>query len=293
MDFQEALTEIEAALDQSCLGKWRRLLAEEVRPDPLCLFQAGWRIDLDAEAVQAPGVDHLVLVIDASFPSSQPRVLAPSLGSDYRWPHVEAHGLLCLRPTSVVASAADRIAIHLHDALELLNLPQDIRAAEFEREFGSYWTHQSLRSNERPCILSLVKPGGQSRQVVFFFDNRLLRILVADTKSEATAWLRNAGTHVRDRDLLPGLLVRLPRPWHPSEFPKTVGDTIRDLPEESVHATLLPNRKSLFLFEATTTTGPVFAAVLANGAKSDKLKNGYPSSTSSARWLNRRSSAWW
>lgn len=277
MASQEALTEIEAALDQSCPGKWRRLLTEDMRPGPPNLVQAGWRVDLDAEEVQALGVDHLVLVIDESFPNSQPRVLAPSLGSDYRWPHVEAHGLLCLRPTSVVASATDRFAIHLHDALELLNLPQDMRAAEFEREFGSYWTHQSLSPNERPCVLSLVKPGGQSRQVVFFFDNRLFRILVADTKAEATAWLRNAGTQVGERDLLPGLLVRLPRPWHPSEFPKTVGDTIRDLPEESVHATLLPNRKSLFLFEATTTTGPVFAAVLVSDAKSDKLKNGFRS----------------
>jgi hypothetical protein len=277
MVFQATLTEIEAALNQICPGKWRRLLTEELRSDPLYLFQAGWRIDLNAEAVQAPGVDHLVLAIDASFPSSQPRVLAPSLSSDYRWPHVEAHGLLCLRATSIVASTADRIAIHLHDALELLNLPQDKRAAEFEREFGSYWTHQSLHPNKRPCILSLVKPGGPSRQVVFFFDNRLLRILVADTKAEATAWLRNAGTQVGDRDLLPGLLVCLPRPWHPDEFPQTFGDTVRDLPEESVHATLLPNRKSLFLFEATTTTGPVFAAVLANGAKSDKLKNGFRS----------------
>jgi hypothetical protein len=82
---------------------------------------------------------------------------------------------------------------------------------------------------------------------------------------------------VGDHDLLPGLLVRLPKPWHPSEFPKTVSDTVRGLPEDAVHATLLPNRKSLFLFEAATSTGPVFGAVLASGAKSDKIKNGFRS----------------
>lgn len=272
-----ALAEVGAALDQRFPGKWRRLTAEELKPEPLNLFQAGWRVDIDAGGVRAPGVDHVVLAVDASFPNSQPRVLAPSLGSDYRWPHVEKHGLLCMKPTSVVAPIADRVAIHLHDALELLNLTEETCAAEFEREFGSYWSHQGLHPNERPCVLSMVNPGGLSRQVAFYFDNRLSRILVADTKAEAKAWLRNAGTPVGDHDLLPGLLVRLPKPWHPSEFPKTVGDAIRGLPEDAVHATLLPNRKSLFLFEATTSTGPVFAAVLASGAKSDKIKNGFRS----------------
>ena len=273
----EALSEIDAALDQWRPSRWRRLTAEEMLRAPLDLFQAGWRVDIDAGTVRPAEAGHLLVVIDAAFPNSQPRILAPEMGGDYRWPHVERNGLLCLRPTDITAPAAGRIPIHVHDALTLLNYTDDQCAAEFEREFGSYWAHHALHLNERPCVLSLVKPGGKSRQVIFYFDGRLARALVADTKPEAKTWLRNAGTPVGDHDLLPGLLVRLSKPWRPSEFPKTIGEAIQGLPDDVVRATLLPNRKSLFLFEAKTSTGTVFAAVLANGAKSDRVKNGFRS----------------
>lgn len=275
----EAITAIGAALDPWCPGRWRRLTAEEMRPAPLRLFDVGWRIDLGENAVRSPEVAHFLLVVDSAFPNSQPRVFAPGMGSDYRWPHVEEHGLLCLRPTSVAAPMGDRVHLHLDDALRLLNFSDDKCSAEFEREFGSYWSQQAIQPRQTLRVVSLVKPGGKSRQVQFFMDNKLSRLIVADTKADAKAWLCNAGTAVGDRELLPGLLVRLKKPWRPSEFPQTVGDAVRDLPDEAVRATLLPNRRSLFLFEATTPTGPVFAAVLASGSNSDKIKNGFRSWT--------------
>jgi len=273
----EAITAIEVELDQWCQGRWLRLTAEQMRQDTLKFFDTGWRIELNEGAVRSPEVTYLLLVVDAVFPNSQPRVFAPGMGSDYRWPHVEQHGLLCLRPTSVVPPIGDRVCLHLNDALELLNFSDDKCAAEFEREFGAYWSQQARQSNESPRVVSLVTPGGKSRQVTFFMDKKLSRLLVADTKANAKVWLRNAGTSVSDLDFLPGLLVRLKKPWHPSEFPKTVGDAVRHLPEEAVRATLLPYRRSLLLFEAKTVTGPVFAAVLTKGANNDKIKNGFRS----------------
>ena len=248
-----------------------------MRPVPLLRFDAGWRIDLDENAVRSPEVAHLLLVVDAAFPNSQPGVFAPGMGSGYLWPHVEKHGLLCLRPTSVAAPIGNRVHLHLDDALQLLNFSDEKCSAEFEREFGSYWSQQALQPHQTPQVVSLVKPGGKSRQVQFVMDHKLYRFVVADTKADAKAWLSNAGTAVGNRELLPGLLVRLKKPWRPSEFPKTVGDAMRDLPDEAVRATLLPNRRSLFLFEASTPTGPVFAAVLSSGASSDKIKNGFRS----------------
>lgn len=273
----EAITAIESELNQWCQGRWQRLTAEQMRLDTLRFFAAGWRIDLNEGTIRSPEVTHLLLVVDAAFPNSQPRVFAPGMGSDYRWPHVEQHGLLCLRPTSVVSPIGDRVCLHLEDTLELLNYSDDKCAVEFEREFGAYWSQQARQPNENPRVISLVKPGGKSRQVTFYMDNKLSRLLVADTKVNAKAWLRNTGTSASDHDLWPGFLVRLKKPWHPSEFPKSVGDAIRYLPEDAVRATLLPNRRSLLLFEALTPTGPVFAAVLTSGANSDKIKNGFRS----------------
>lgn len=277
MASHEVITAIEAEIQSQRAGRWRRLTTEELHQQSPHAFDSGWRVEVAEGEIRPAGVDHLLVVIDAAFPNSQPRILAPGMGSDFRWPHVEPKGLLCLRPTSVAAPAADRIRLHLGDALELLNYPEHKCSAEFEREFGAYWAQQAIRSQDSLRVVSLVKPGGKSRQVFFHLDNRLSRLVVADTKAEVKVWLNSAGSPIGDRDLLPGLLVRLKKPWAPAEFPKTVGDTVKGLPEDAVRATLLPGRRSLFLFEATTVTGPVFAAVLAAGAKSDKIKNGFRS----------------
>jgi hypothetical protein len=277
MASHDVIAAIEAELQRQRPGRWRRLIAEELNQGALRLFQSGWRVDISQNEIRPTEVDHFLVVIDAAFPNSQPRILAPGMGSDFRWPHVEPQGFLCLRPTSVAASAADRVRIHLGDALELLNYTEEKCATEFEREFGAYWSHQAIRPDESLRVVSLVKPGGKSRQVFFHLDNRLSRLVVADTKAELKAWLNGAGAPIGDHFVLPGLLVRLKKPWVPSEFPKTVGDAVQGLPEHALRATLLPSRKSLFLFEAKTATGPVFAAVLTSGARSDKIKNGFRS----------------
>lgn len=273
----EMISAIEAELQSQRPGRWRRLSAEELHQELWGHFQHGWRVEIAQGEIRAVGVGHFFIVIDAAFPNSQPRVFVPEMGSSFQWPHVEPKGLLCLRPTLVTAPAADRIRLHLSDALELLNYPDEKCAAEFEREFGSYWSQLAIGPQERPRVVSLVKPSGKSRQVAFHLDSRSSRLLVADTKAEVKAWLNGAGFAIGDHDILPGLLVRLQRPWSPTEFPKTVGDIVKGLSEDVVRATLLPRRKSLFLFEAMTATGPVFAAVLASGAKSDKIKNGFRS----------------
>jgi hypothetical protein len=273
----EVITAVEAELDQWCPGHWRRLTVEEMLSDPLPLFRNGWRIELAERAVRPPGVGHFQLVIDAVFPYSQPRVLAPDLGSNYCWPHVEPKGLLCLQPTSIVAPAGDRVRAHLDDALELLNWSDDKCVAEFEREFASYWAYQAITPGQNLRLVCLVPPGGKSRVLAFHLDVKVGQVVVADTKAEVKDWLRNFGTPTRDYNILPSFLLRLPRPWPPSHFPQTVGDIIHGIPEDALRAILLPDRKSLFIFEVETSTGTVFAAALAIGAKNSKIKNGFRS----------------
>lgn len=273
----QAISAIEAYLHEKHPGHWRRLEVAEMQQEPLRLFQSGWRVEVVQGEVRPEEVNHLLVVVDAAFPNSQPRVFAPGMGSDFRWPHVEPNGLLCLRPTSLAAPAADRVRVHLSDALELLNYSEEKCAAEFQREFGAYWSQQAIGPQGSPRVISLVKPGGKSRPVFFHLDGRSSRLLVAESKTEVKAWLSSAGTPIGNRDVLPGLLVPLKKPWSPTDFPKTVRDTVAGLHEDAVRAALSPSRTSLFLFEATTATGPVFAAVLASGLPSDKVKNGFRS----------------
>ena len=90
------------------------------------------------------------------------------MGSDYRWPHVEQLGFLCLRPTSIIAPAGDRILLHLRDAQRLLNYSVKECHSEFEREFGAYWSQRAAPVTEKPLVISLVKTGGPARLIFFF-----------------------------------------------------------------------------------------------------------------------------
>jgi len=277
MALPSVLATIATTLDTCFPGAWRVLTTEEMQAAPLHSFQVGWRLDGISEKVRAVGVNYLLLAIDTAFPNSQLRIFAPDMGSDYRWPHIESHGALCLGQTLITASIPERVRTHLHDALKLLNATESQRIAEFQREFSSYWTRQACHSNKFPNVLSLLTPGGASRQIVYYFDNPRSRILVADTKDQARAWLKNTGLAINDRSLLSGSLACLPTPWCPDNFPQTVGDIIQAAPEETWRDILSLHRKSLFMFEARTPTGPVFAAVLVNGPKDDKIKNGFRS----------------
>lgn len=274
---EQYLDEVEAALEILHSGRWRRLGLQEMCKPPQSYFNAGWRIDLAEEAVRAPGVHHLVLLIDRTFPNSQPRVQAPGLGSLFIWPHVEPAGLLCLAPSSIAASIRDRVGLLLNDAVRLLNSSDEQCQAEFRREFASYWSQCASRNERKLLVLSLVQPSGLTRHVTFHFDPNQRRLFVANDRSTLRAWLHSNGKSVSHQQMRPALLVRLPRPWVPSEFPDTVAQAIEGLPDELVRPVLLQQPWSLLLFEATTETGAAFAAVLISGHKLPKLKNGFRS----------------
>ena len=278
MPFDAAyVPDIELALQEQLPGRWRRLNVPELAAQPLNIFCAGWRIDVPAASVRIDGVDHFVVVVDTAFPNSQPRVFAPQAGSDFRWPHVEAEGLLCLKSTRVVAAPGQRVLQHLLWAEELLNYSDVTCRREFEREFVAYWNQRAVAKKKRPDVLSLSKPGGESREVVYYTDRVNGRIVLADSKSELVGWLRNSGSNPSDREVLPTWLLRLARPWIPKEYPEFGRDVLSQLPEEILRRVLAPGQACPLLFEARTTTGPAFGAVLLHGAAERELVKGFRS----------------
>lgn len=271
------LNDVESSLEARHPSRWRRLTPQEMRGDASRYFQAGWRIDLQPGSVRTPGLHFLWLLVDRSFPNSQPRVVVPELGGRLEWPHVEPPGVLCLPPSSIEAPTQDRIGVQLDDAIQLFNLSDDACQAEFQREFGSYWSQRASREESKLRVLSMVKPAGQSRAIMFYVASNQRRIFAADDRVTLGAWLRNAGASIGHQQMQPGLLVRLPRPWLPKEFPTTIAQAIHGLPDDVVRPVLLQRPRSLILFEASTETGPVFAAVVANGDKLPKLQHGFRS----------------
>jgi len=257
-------------------NSWRRLLL----PGDLGAFalelrvRAGWRVEIAAELVSCPGVDHLLVVVDWQFPLSQPRVLAPQAQCEYAWPHVETKGKLCLRASMLHAPSGQRILDHIQWALELLNFPGNQHRREFERESLAYWDHRV--TDRRLTVLSLLKPAGPSREVMWYEDAVLGRIVVAENRDTLHSWLRNIGNKVK-RDVLPGWFVWLRHPWIPTEFPDVGCDVLKLVPQE-VHARiLLPGKRYLVVFGAKTQTGPILMATLFLSIAEASLKKGFRS----------------
>ncbi len=232
-------------------------------------------MNIPAGSLELQEADHLVLAIDTVFPNSQPRILAPSAGSDYSWPHIERGGLLCLRSSKNSAPIADRVVTHLRDAEELLNFPETKRRHEFEREFTAYWSHRATDSSERARVWSLVTPGGVTREVAYFFDVRSNRYVIADDKEALKLWLRNTGVNPGDKQIYPTWLFRLSQPWTPREFPETGDDITKLLPPDMVRKYLEPGQRSPFLFDVDTKTGNAFAAVVLRGAERREVMRGF------------------
>lgn len=268
---------IEAALEAHRPGRWVRLSANALDDASLRAFSRGWRVEFEAGEVLIEGVDHLLILLDSSFPNSQPRILAPQLTNACQWPHVEAQGVLCLRATRATAAIDARVIQHLDWAIELLRMKEAERQSEFEREFCAYWGVGASTREGRPLVLSLVKPGGPSRAIVSCVDGSHNRIVLADTKPELQHWLRSSGSNPGNREILPTWLVRLRRPWAPGSFPTLGRDITSLIPREAWRQTFKLDRECPVMFEAKTPTGPAFAAVVVRGPTERAVVKGFRS----------------
>lgn len=274
----DPIVSIETELQVQLPGLWRKLDAQEInslRRKTIGEASAGWKIDLPNGFVQCPDVNFFLVVVDAQFPLSQPRILAPEAFRDFAWPHVEAEGLLCLNATPSNGDPGQRVMRHIIWAQELLNFSAERNRTEFEREFSSYWFHKAYISSFCTSILSLLAPTAKSREIVWFYDLGNKRIVIADDKASLLLWLRNAGVNPSEKNIHSSWLEWLPRPWIPSEFPQHGKDVLTYVPDKIVDAKLRPGRLFPVIFGAETVSGVVFVATLLQSISEAKLIKGF------------------
>ena len=185
-------------------------------------FDVAWRLWVD----DLPSSRYeLHLLVDEDFPHSAPRVAIPGI-DPLSWPHVEKDGLLCLLPPDAAVSVEEPANVALEVLADAYSLIQESAQGrnvdDFRQEFQSYWEIDADRNAD--LVVSIVEPVGPSREICF--SRRQRRIFAGDSKDSLIAWMRNRGFQARDGDeaVDAGMLLWLPEPLLPAEYPSTAAD---------------------------------------------------------------------
>lgn len=187
----------------------------------------GWRFEVEFE----DGNRAMDLVLPGDFPFCAPRLaLATVPPKGVVWPHVEGSGLLCLPDTddAPLRDVREMVRRALSDATTLV---QDCVAGrhdpkEFRDEFLSYWDRQ-----QAPGALgfkSLLRMEGPSRPIRVWWG--MAFALVAEADEPLKAWLDHRfglASGGKERATDGGVLLWLPEPLLPTEYPSTSGDVLR------------------------------------------------------------------
>lgn len=183
-------------------------------------FSEGWEL---ATTVEGAAV-RLHLLVDARFPWSKPRVALIDPPPFPSYPHVEEDGLICVLaeidevdPHNPVGTAK----VVLAGAEEVLVKGMTgANIEDFRTEFQSYWV-----PGTKGVVRSIVYPCEPSRTIKVW-DGKIL--LAAEDARDLRNWLSNQvdKKKVAEVRIANGLLVWLPRPMLPAEYPVKPDDVL-------------------------------------------------------------------
>ena len=241
----------------------------------------GWHIP--SSDTQPTALD---IVVDGNFPYSAARVALPKKGpgEPLKWPHVESDGVLCLFPEQATIPSRYPVKVTetvLNEALELVkNCRNGDIIDDFRDEFLSYWNIET--NKDAPLFISLIAPNGPSRQVIVWYSKAMY--VCADDRDTLDGWLTRLRGKKPNNDSMfqKGVLVWLPQPMIPSEYPRTAADVNslvkKHAPDalELLQECVATNPKSLdVIFGAPTKHGTCFAAVTLFRPSNKEIEKGF------------------
>ena len=182
-------------------------------------YTDGWRFGLDVRG----GRFDLLYLVDARRRTLDPHVALAQPPTFPSFPHVETDGRVCvLNPMDEIdPDRPVEVARHLIDsARDVLGKGMaGENADDFRTEFLSYWNPLATGLP----VVSLLDPSGPSRWVAARRDRG--RMVVGENGAELRRWLAALGRpSVSNGRLERALLVWLPRPMLPAEYPATLDD---------------------------------------------------------------------
>ena len=270
-------------LDRYMCGQKRgmRLLTKDLEQYKERGVTHGWQIP--SSDTQPIALD---IVVDGNFPYSAARVALPKKepGDPLEWPHVESDGVLCLLSEQATISSRHPVNVTetvLNEALELVESCRngDI-IDDFRDEFLSYWNIET--DKDAPLFISLITPNGPSRHVIVWHSKDMY--VCVDDRDALDGWLTRLRGKKPNNDSMfqKGVLVWLPQPMIPSEYPRTAADVNSLVKEHAPDALELfrdcvaTDPKSLdVIFGAPTEHGICFAAVTLFRPREKGMIKGY------------------
>ena len=225
-------------------------------------YRIGWRVSVDySDDVRR----ELYILADQDFPYTPPRIALADPPDILAWPHLEADGLLCVFPTDAAVSNEDPagvVRLLLGEACKLIEeSASGSNIEDFRDEFLSYWglaTDPGARD-----FTSLLEPQGPSRRISIWRGEK--KRIVGEDRDTVTRWLTRRGIQKRGRtyNIDEGVLIWLPQPLIPAEYPRAAAD-VRALAEE--HSTEAVDILDGLISSTTTDIEVVFGFNTPNGA---------------------------
>ncbi len=176
----------------------------------------------------------LHVLADGDFPYTPPRIAVAHGPGLLAWPHLEADGFLCILSSDAAVSSEDPAGVAayvLGEACRLIEESINGRNIEdFRREFLSYW--ELAADKGARSYISLLEPHGPGR-LVSVWRGQHMRV-VGESSEVLHRWLPRWGAKKgkgRDYKLYDGVLLWMPIPLVPVEYPRTVAD-VRSLARE-------------------------------------------------------------
>ncbi len=210
----------------------RALTSTEIPPLLRAIFPAGWRFEIETPQKNIPAA--LFLMRNAPF--SAPRIALLDDQYYLKWPHVEEHGLLCLRDTETIchSTGVELATYYIRKAKELIDNNLNLRNTnDFISEFQSYWSRwRTLKSKQSGRVLLLLKPGPPTRDIHLADVNGY--VLACDTITQGMKWIeeRYPAKKVSADKFFKGAFVWLKNGLIPEIYPKTNAGFARIVREE-------------------------------------------------------------
>ena len=186
-------------------------------------YDVGWQISSEF----SDGIcRRLHVIADSDFPYTPPRIAVADGPNALAWPHLEKGGLLCVLPLDAAVSSRSPVGVTTYVLGEACRLIEDSTSGsnveDFRQEFLSYW---ALGADAPSVFVSTIDPTCQSRRIAVW-RGKGVRV-VGENPEALRAWLsRRAEKPGKNGEytLVDGVLVWLPKPLTPAEYPDTPAD---------------------------------------------------------------------